>query len=298
MSRPDDRVWWITGAGRGIGRALTEAALAAGERVIATVRRPDALDDLQNNHEEDLLVEVLDVRDRATARRVAERGVRRFGRLDVVVNNAGHGLVGTLEEVSEADARKIVDTNLFGALWVTQAALPQLRRQGGGHIVQVSSVGGVGSMPAMGMYNASKWALEGLSEALAGEVARFGIRVTIAELGGFSTAWAGASMHFAQPVAAYDELRRDLFGTATVPWDPPDPGSATIEAPPSLAAAAIRAHVAAPDGPLRLLVGEDAPCFVAMALAARRDDYGRDARFAWPAARPAGPVLLRSAEAG
>jgi NAD(P)-dependent dehydrogenase (short-subunit alcohol dehydrogenase family) len=110
MSRPDDRVWWITGAGRGIGRALTEAALAAGERVIATVRRPDALDDLRNNHEEDLLVEVLDVRDRATAMRVAERGVRRFGRLDVVVNNAGHGLVGTLEEVSEADARKIVDT--------------------------------------------------------------------------------------------------------------------------------------------------------------------------------------------
>lgn len=274
-------VWFITGAGRGIGRALAVAALEAGERVVATVRSADALADLVEAHPGTLHVEVLDVRDRAAVGVAVAAGVERFGRLDVVVNNAGHGLVGTIEEVGEDEARGILDTNLLGALWVTQAALPHLRAQGSGHIVQVSTVGGVGAMPTMGLYNASKWGLEGFSEALAGEVAGLGIRVTIAELGGFATDWAGASMPFATPLPAYDELRLNLFGTTEVPW-PVDPDAEPTDAPPGAAATAIRAHVAAADGPLRLLVGDDAPTFVGMALDARRADYTRDARFTWP----------------
>jgi NAD(P)-dependent dehydrogenase (short-subunit alcohol dehydrogenase family) len=277
-----DRTWLITGAGRGIGRALTEAALAAGERVIATVRDPSTLAQALADHPDLLHVRVLDVRDRIAVEHGVASGLDRFGRIDVVVNNAGHGLVGAIEEVDETLAREILDTNIFGALWVTRAALPYLRRQGTGHIVQISTVGAVGAMPTMGLYNATKWALEGFSEALAGEVAQFGVRVTIAELGGFGTDWARSSMRFAAPDPAYDPLRETLYGTAEVPWPPVDePGD--TEASPAVAAAAIRAHVDAPGGPLRLLVGDDAPALVAAALTARRDDYLRDPRFTWPA---------------
>jgi len=142
------------------------------------------------------------------------------------------------------------------------------------------TVGAVGTMPTMGLY-ASKWALEGFSEALAGEVAEFGVRVTIAELGGFGTDWAGSSMHFATPTPTYRRLREKLYGTAEVPWPQvgePDDSAAS----PIVAAAAIRAHVEAPGGPLRLLVGDDAPAMVAAALTVRRDDYLRDPRFSWP----------------
>jgi NAD(P)-dependent dehydrogenase (short-subunit alcohol dehydrogenase family) len=292
------RVWFVTGAGRGLGRAFVEAALAAGDRVVGTVRRGDALDDLAQRHPQTLAVLPLDVRDRAAVTATVDRAVEHFGHLDVVVNNAGYGLVGAIEEVSEAEARDIVDTDLFGALWVTQAALPHLRARGSGHIVQISTTGAVGTMPTFGLYNAAKWALEGFSEALAAEVAAFGIRVTIAELGGFATDWAGASMRFATPVAAYDLLRTSLFGSPVVPWEVPDPDPAThpdeaadsseetaaeSEPGPDVAAAALLAHVDGDDGPLRLLVGDDAPHHVALALAARRDDYERDPRLAWPA---------------
>ena len=290
------RVWFITGAGRGLGRAFAEAALGAGDCVVATVRRPGALTDLVDRYPRTLAVLPLDVRDRSAVAATVDRAVEHFGHLDVVVNNAGYGLVGAIEEVSEADARAILDTDLLGALWVTQAVLPHLRERGTGHIVQISTTGGVGSMPTFGMYNAAKWALEGFSEALAAEVAAFGIRVTIAELGGFATDWAGSSMRFASPVPAYDELRTSLFGTPSVPWEVPDttgtsaepPVEAPVEPPvepepgPEVAAAALLAHVDRDDGPLRLLVGDDAPGQVALALAARRDDYERDTRFTWP----------------
>ncbi|MET0325445.1 MAG: SDR family NAD(P)-dependent oxidoreductase [Ilumatobacteraceae bacterium] len=280
-------MWFITGAGRGIGRALTDAALAAGERVVATVRRPDAVADLVAAHGNALHVEMLDVRDRGAVDAAVRRGIEHHGRLDVVVNNAGYGVVGTIEELAEDDLRDILDTNVLGAVWVTQAVLPHLRGQGSGHIVQISTVGGVGTMPTLGAYNASKWALEAFSEALAAEVGPLGVRVTIAELGGFATDWGGSSMHFAEPLPVYDQLRTDLFGTPVVPWPQADDELST-DAPPADAAHAIRAHVDADTGPLRLLVGEDAPTFVASALAARRDDYGRDARFTWPAGPTAG----------
>jgi len=281
------RVWFITGAGRGLGRAFTEVALAAGDRVVATARRPEALDALAAEHPDALRVLALDVRDRAAVFAVVERAVAAFGRLDVVVNNAGYGLVGAAEEVAEEEARALLDTLVLGPLWVTQAVLPHLREQGSGHIVQISSTGGVGALPLIGLYNAGKWALEGLSEALAGEVAGAGIRVTIAELGGFATDWAGPSMRFAAPLAAYDDLRTALFGSPAVPWPLPADGAAPSEgADPRMAAVALLVHVDRGDGPLRLLVGDDAPDHVAIALDRRRADYVRDPRFAWPSEAP------------
>jgi NAD(P)-dependent dehydrogenase (short-subunit alcohol dehydrogenase family) len=285
------RTWFITGAGRGLGRAFTEAALAAGDRVVATARRPAALEALAGEYPGALRVLELDVRDRNAVFAAVEEGVACFERLDVVVNNAGYGLVGAAEEVSEAEARLHLDTNLFGPLWVCQAVLPHLREQGDGHIVQISSTGGVGSMPLFGLYNAGKWALEGLSEALAGELAGSGIRVTIAELGSFATDWAGSSMRFAHPLAAYDGVRTSFFGAPTVPWVRPENGDEAADgADPREAAAALVDFVNRDDERLRLLVGDDAPAHVAIALDRRREDYGRDPRFSWPTPTNEPPV--------
>lgn len=275
-------MWFITGAGRGLGRAFAEAALGAGDRVVAAVRDGGSLDDLTRKHPDTLRSVRLDVRDRREVATAVAAATDHFGRLDVIVNNAGFGLVGAIEEVSDTEVAEIVETNFLGALAVTQAVLPLLRSQRSGHIVQISTVGAVGTMPMFGMYNATKWALEGFSAALAAEVAPFGIRVTIAELGGFDTSWSTTSMRFASPNPAYDDVRTSLFGTSTVPWDV---GSeVSTEPPPSVAAAALLAHVDAADGPLRLLIGDDAPVHVAAALDLRREDYERDPRFEWPGA--------------
>lgn len=279
------RVWLVTGAGRGLGRAFTAAALDAGDRVVATVRRQGVLDGLVERHPDALRVLRLDVRNRAAVFETVATAVGCFGVIDVVVNNAGYGIVGVAEEVTEAEVRDLVDTNFLGALWVTQAILPHLRARGSGHVVQISTVGGVGSMPTFGMYNASKWALEGFSEALAAEVAPFGIRVTIAELGGFATDWAGASMRFAAPIAAYDDLRTSLFGAPDVPWDTSGEEGGDAGADPEVAARALLEHVEAGSGPVRVLIGDDAPGQVRAVLELRRDDYGRDPRFRWPAER-------------
>ncbi len=267
------QIWMITGAGRGLGRALTMAALDAGHSVVATVRSSHSLP----VHER-LTVHHLDVRDRQGAFEAVADVVSRFGRLDVLVNNAGYGLISAVEEASEQDARDIVDTNLFGPLWLSQAAIPVMRDQGSGHIVQVSTVGAVGTMPTLGLYNSAKWGLEGFSEALAGEVAQFGIRVTLAQPGAIATEWGGDSMRFSQPSAAYDKLRTDLFGTATVPW--PSSEAPADGTPAAEVAALILAHVENQnDERLRLLIGNDAPMQVAAALKLRLNDYGRDSRF-------------------
>jgi len=263
----------ITGAARGLGNALTLAALDAGHNVVATVRGDHELP----SHER-LVVQHLDVRDRAQAFEAVDVAVARFGRLDVLVNNAGYGLVGAIEEVSEAEAREIVDTDLLGALWLSQAAVAVMRGQGSGHVVQISTVGGVGTVPTLGLYNAAKWGLEGFSEALAAEVAGFGIRVSIVEPGEVDTEWGTTSMRFAAPNPAYDDLRTQLFGSPEVPW--PSTGEAGGGTSAADAAAAILAHIADPtDERLRLLVGDDAPDQVAEALARRHADYARDSRF-------------------
>jgi NAD(P)-dependent dehydrogenase (short-subunit alcohol dehydrogenase family) len=291
------RTWFITGAGRGLGRAFTEAALAAGDRVAATARRPEALDPLAGEYPDRLWVIELDVRDRGAVFAAVDQAVRSAGRLDVVVNNAGYGLVGAAEEVTETEARAHLDTNLFGPLWVCQAVLPRLREQGGGHIVQISSTGGVGAMPLFGLYNAGKWALEGLSEALAAELAGTGVRVTIAEPGSFATEWAGSSMRFADPLPAYDGVRTSLFGAPTVPWELPESGDAPVDGgDPREAAAALLDFVKRGDERRRLLIGEDAREHVAMALDRRREDYELDPRFRWPAGPGTKPQRVSAPE--
>lgn len=201
------KVWFITGASKGFGRVFTESALGAGDKVVATARRVETLADLPAAHGDAVLTLPLDVTDKAAVDGAVKTAIAHFGRLDVVVNNAGYGLFGAVEELSEADIRDQMETNFFGALWVTQAVLPQLREQRGGHIVQISTIGGIAAFPAIGGYHASKWALEGLSETLAQEVAPFGIKVTLVEPGGFSTDWAGPSAAHAAPNPAYDYIR-------------------------------------------------------------------------------------------
>src|SRR6202161_2393116 len=182
-----NRIWFITGASRGFGRSFTEAALQAGDKGATTARDTSALDDLQNEHGDDLLPVELDVTDHDAAFAAVKQAHEHFGRLDVVVNNAGYGLSGAIEEVSEEQARQQLEVNLFGALWVTQAALPILREQGSGWIVQVSSIGGLAAFPLTGIYHASKWGLEGLSETLRQEVEPFGIKVLMVEPSGLRT---------------------------------------------------------------------------------------------------------------
>jgi NAD(P)-dependent dehydrogenase (short-subunit alcohol dehydrogenase family) len=193
------KTWFITGASRGFGREWSIAALERGDTVAATARDTTSLDDLVARFGDKILPIQLDVNDRDAVFAAVQQAHDHFGGLDVVVNNAGYGQFGMIEEISEAEARAQFDTNLFGALFVTQAALPYLRAQGSGHILQVSSIGGISAFPNIGMYHASKWALEGMSQALAQEVADFGIKVTLIEPAGYSTDWSGSSARRAWP---------------------------------------------------------------------------------------------------
>lgn len=241
------KVWFITGTSRGFGREWALAALRRGDRVACAARRPSALDALVDEFGDAVLPLALDVDDRDAAFAAVRRAQEHFGALDVVVNNAGYGQFGMVEEVTEREAREQMETNLFGALWVTQAALPVLREQGGGHLLQVSSVGGVCSFPSLGIYHASKWALEGLSEALAQEVAGFGIRVTLIEPGPFSTDWGGSSARHSEPLDAYEaehEAMRERRAS-----------SRGMLGDPAATATAVLRVVDAEDPPLRLFLG-------------------------------------------
>jgi NAD(P)-dependent dehydrogenase (short-subunit alcohol dehydrogenase family) len=201
------KVWFITGSSRGVGRNWAEAALERGDLVAATARNPDSLSELVETYGDAVLPLQLDVTERKAAFARVAQAHEHFGRLDVIVNNAGYGLFGAIEEVSEEQARAEIETNLFGALWVTQAALPYLREQRSGHFIQVSSIGGIVAFTNVGLYHASKWGLEGFSDALSQEVAEFGIHVTLVEPGGFDTDWRGGSAVFADPLPAYDGMR-------------------------------------------------------------------------------------------
>ena len=239
------KTWFITGTSRGFGREWTRAALERGDRVAATARDPSTLDDLRSEYGDALLPLTLDVTNREGAFSAVSQACEALGRLDIVVNNAGYGHFGMVEELSEQEARDQIETNLFGALWVTQAALPFLRAQGSGHIVQVSSIGGISAFPNVGIYHASKWALEGISQALSQEVKEFGIHVTLVEPGGFSTDWSGPSAKRSEPIAAYDALRerQQQWRASNVPGDP------------TASAAAIMRVVDADPPPLRVFFG-------------------------------------------
>jgi NAD(P)-dependent dehydrogenase (short-subunit alcohol dehydrogenase family) len=240
-----NKVWFITGSSRGFGRVWAEAALARGDRVAATARDVTTLTPLVERYGDRVAPITLDVTNKAAVHTAIALTHERFGRLDVVINNAGYGLFGTIEEVSESEARAQIETNLFGALWVTQAALPIMRAQRSGHIIQVSSIGGVNAFPTVGLYHASKWGLEGFSQSLAAEVAGFGIKVTIVEPGGFATAWGGASAKRAARMEVYDSARAAIAAVrgASIPGDPDATGAAILKV------------VDAADPPLRIFFG-------------------------------------------
>src|SRR5580693_6097121 len=225
------KVWFITGTSKGFGRVWAQAALARGDRVAATARDVKTLGPLVERYGDLIAPLALDVTDKAAASAAIAFAHKRFGRLDVVVNNAGYGLFGAIEEVSESEARAQLETNLFGALWVTQAALPFMRAQGSGHLIQVSSIGGVNAFPTVGLYHASKWGLEGFSQSLAAEVAGFGIKVTIVEPGGYATDWGGPSAKHAKPMTAYDGARAAIaaFRAGNIPGDPDATGPAMLK---------------------------------------------------------------------
>ncbi|MFI5634799.1 SDR family NAD(P)-dependent oxidoreductase [Streptomyces sp. NPDC051664] len=242
------KVWFITGTSRGLGRAFAESALERGDKVAATARNAAALDDLVTKYGGDSVLPLaLDVTDKAAVTATVAAAHEKFGRLDVVVNNAGYGLFGMVEEVTEQQLRDQMETNLFGAFWVTQAVLPILRAQRSGHIVQVSSVGGVAAFPSLGAYQASKWALEGFSDSLSQEVAGAGIKVTIVEPGGFATDWGGSSAAQAEPNSAYDQVREAIAARM---------GEARY-AEPGDAGAALLHIVDAENPPLRVLFGTE-----------------------------------------
>jgi len=242
-----EKVWFITGTSRGFGREWTIAALERGDKVAATARDTATLDELAQKYGDALLPIELDVTDRAADFAAVQRAHEHFGRLDVVVNNAGYGQFGFVEELSEQEARDQIETNVFGALWITQAALPFLRAQRSGHIVQVSSIGGITAFQNVGIYHASKWALEGFSQALAQEVEAFGIHVTLVEPGGFSTDWAGSSAKRAEEIADYAEIheaaQKAREKRSSAPGDP------------KASAAAILKVVDAEKPPLRVFFG-------------------------------------------
>jgi NAD(P)-dependent dehydrogenase (short-subunit alcohol dehydrogenase family) len=216
------KTWFITGASKGFGREWTEAALERGDRVAATARRLETLDALVDAYGGNVLPIELDVTDRDDDFAAVRRAAEHFGRLDVVVNNAGYGHFGMIEELSEDEVRSQLETNVFGALWVTQAALPIMRAQGSGHIIQVSSIGGITAFTGTGAYHASKWALEGFSQSLAQEVAGFGIHVTLIEPGGYSTDWAGpsATRSAASPAYAAVHEAQAARRAGNAPGDP------------------------------------------------------------------------------
>ncbi|MFI7693417.1 SDR family NAD(P)-dependent oxidoreductase [Nonomuraea sp. NPDC049655] len=245
------KVWFVTGSSRGLGRHFVAAALSRGDRVAATARSTASLKELVDVHGDAVLPLEMDVTDRAAVFESVRRAKEHFGRLDVIVNNAGYAQVGAVEELTEQDLRDQLETNLFGAVWVVQAALPYLREQRSGHIIQLSSAAGVIAMPLGGAYHASKWALEGLNEALAGEVAEFGVKVTIVEPGGFATRNGNnpdplANGHMATTDPAYDGLRERLGAMA----------GKMPAGDPAAAAQALLKLVDSANPPMRVLFGK------------------------------------------
>jgi NAD(P)-dependent dehydrogenase (short-subunit alcohol dehydrogenase family) len=245
------KVWFVTGSSRGLGREIVEAALNAGDRVVATARKPEQLNDLVEKFRDHVVVLALDVTDSAEVAEAVAQGHQAFGRYDVVVNNAGYGDTASIEDTTIESFEKQIATNFLGVVYVTKAVLPILREQGAGHIMQVSSVGGRVGSPGLGAYQSAKWAVGGFSTVLAQEVVPLGIKVTVLEPGGMKTDWAGSSMTvppvsapYEKTVGAFAKLLRDSSGSE--PTDPKKVAQVMLK----LANEA--------DVPVRLLLGTDA----------------------------------------
>ncbi len=245
------KVWLITGSSRGLGRALAEAVLTAGNQLIATARNPEQLNDLVERFADNVRIAALDVTSETDAAAAVKKAFDVFGRLDVLVNNAGYGNINSIEETSVADFRAEIETNLFGTIIVTKAALPHMRKQGFGHIIQFSSMGGRMGPIGRGPYAAAKWGVEGFSEVLSKEVAPLGIKVTIIEPGGFRTDFAGSSTNIREGLSDYDttvgktaRFQQDYNGKQ--PGDPVKAANVVIQI------------TNLDEPPLRLLLGSDA----------------------------------------
>ncbi len=245
------RVWLITGASSGFGHAIAEAALAAGDTVVATARRTEPLDGLVAAHPDRALALQLDVTDAVAIPAVVAKIVRRYGRVDVLVNNAGRALIGAVEETTDRELRDLMDVHFFGPAALIREVLPHMRRQGAGCIVQISSMGGQLSFAGVGAYSATKFALEGLSEALAQEVAPLGIRVLIVEPGAVRTGLHGGAMQMTAAIPAYEAVVGPVRA-AQASYAGRQPGD------PAKAAAAILTALDAETPPLRLPLGNDA----------------------------------------
>lgn len=245
------KTWFITGASRGLGYEFAKAALEAGDRVVATARKTSALEPLSAIGGDRLYPLALDVTQKDAIEPAVAAALKAFGHVDVLVNNAGYGLDGAAEELTEDQARHQMEVNFFGVLWLMQAVLPSMRARKSGHIVQISSVAGVGGFPALGLYCASKWALEGLSESMVDELKPFGIKMTIIQPGAFRTDWAGDdSMIRADRHEAYEFLSagRERFRSigGTQAGDPVRASKALVEL------------CDMPEPPLRVVFGRDA----------------------------------------
>jgi NAD(P)-dependent dehydrogenase (short-subunit alcohol dehydrogenase family) len=276
------KTWLITGSSRGFGRALARHVLDHGHRVVATARRPEQLKDLVERHGDRVRAVALDVTDPAAARAAVQLALDAFGRLDVVANNAGYANSAAIEDMPDEDFRAQIETNLFGVVNVTKAALPVLRRQGSGHFLQFSSIGGrVGGSPGLSAYQTAKFAVEGFSEVLNAEVGPLGIKVTIIEPGGFRTDWGGSSMTALPVSPAYEEtvgaMNRYREQTAAN-W----PGD------PARAAKIITDLVGLDEPPLRLLLGAGAVEMAAGASRSRAAEAERWADISRSADFPAG----------
>ncbi|WP_285795733.1 oxidoreductase [Micromonospora sp. NBRC 107095] len=263
------KTWLITGSSRGLGRHLAAAVLEAGHNLVATARRPDQLDDLVDSYGDRVRAIALDVTDPGAARAAVATAVQAFGRLDVVVNNAGYADVASIEDMPEDEFRAQIDANFHGVVNVTRAALPTMREQGSGHIIQISSVGGRVGGPGLGAYQAAKWAVGGFSEVLAKEVASFGIKVTVAEPGGMRTNWAGSSMRMLAISDPYTPVIEPVLARLRAA-DGNQPGD------PARVSQVILNLTEVPDPPVHLLLGADA---VAVAQAAATALAASDAKW-------------------
>jgi len=258
------KIWFITGSSRGLGRSLTEAVLANGDKVAATARNPEALNDLVEKYPGQIYPVQLDVTDYPQVHKAVANAVAHFGKIDVLVNNAGFGIVGAAEAFTDEQVRSQLETNLYAPIKVTRAVLPYMRKQGGGRILQISSVGGRVGNAGVSIYQAAKFGLSGFSEALAKEVAPLGILVTCVEPGGFRTDWAGASMTYTPAMAEYPIVnqRRELFESGQfIPMGDPDKAAKVM--------VDLAQH---PEPPIHLVLGSEAAGMVKQANATRADE--------------------------
>jgi len=268
------RTWLITGVSSGFGHELAQQLLERGDRVIGTVRRPDAVADLAGRYGDTFRVELLDVTDTAAVRAVVDRSFAELGRIDAVVSNAGYGLFGAAEELTDAQVEQILDTDLLGSIALIRASLPHLRAQGGGRIIQISSYGGQVAFAGNSLYHAAKWGIEGFCESVAQEVAPFGIGVTIVEPGGARTEFRYGSAQVATPLAAYEGNPAHAFQRMLDPENGLAPGD------PARMATRIIESVDVEPAPLRMVLGSLALEGTLATLRKRTADFEAQAELA------------------